>query len=176
MMLPNTIVPGADGSALPCGITVIRLVNEPKMGNLSPEAVRRVEAGLALPAFFELSTADKNEAIPRLSVWVDGLTTLQQAWVLVGANPTRRWVLFLSVDTILTIPAVPPLDVQWERAMHIPDNGPRTPEFRSGWEGHAGIANLDSGNKTQRAFFRSALSEIAKVQILSLDDLNPIVP
>ena len=46
------------------------------MGNLSPEAVRRVEAGLALPAFFELSSEDRKEAVPRLSVWVEGLTTL----------------------------------------------------------------------------------------------------
>lgn len=176
MTLPNTIIPGVDGSSLPHAINVIRLANEPKMGNLSPEAVRRVEASLALPAFFELSSEDRKEAVPRLSVWVEGLTTLQQAWVLVGANPTRRWVLFLSVDTIRTIPAVPPLDVQWEHAMCIADNGPRTPESRPGWEGHAGIANLDSGDKNQRALLRSALSEIAKVQILSLDDLNPIVP
>ena len=175
-MLPNTIVPGTNGSAIPNGLTVIRLANEPKMGNLSPEAVRRVEAGQALPAFFQLSSEDSKEAVPRLSVWVEGLTTLHQAWVLVGANPARRWVLFLSVDAIRTIPAVPPLDVQWERAMHIPDNGPRTPEFRPGWEGHAGIVNLDSGNKTQRALLRNTLSEIARVQILSLDDLNPIVP
>jgi hypothetical protein len=64
------------------------MANEPILNNLSPEFLRRVEDGRALPTFFELSSEDKKQPVPRLSVWVESLTTLAQAWVLVGRDRT----------------------------------------------------------------------------------------
>ncbi len=44
------------------------MANEPKVAHLSPEMVRRVEKGQALPTFFDLSSEDKKQIVPRLSV------------------------------------------------------------------------------------------------------------
>jgi hypothetical protein len=176
---PEPLVPGPDGAPVPGGLRVIRMANEPKVENLSPEFVRRVQEGKALPSFFELSSEDKLEAVPRLSVWLEPLTTVAQAWVLVGANVRRRWVLFLEVDRVREVRApannqlseTPCLDVVWERATVPLDTGERVPETRAGWEGHAGIPNLDCGNKTQKAFLRSELANHAVVRILTDDEL-----
>ena len=73
------IAPGLDGSAVPDGVGLIRMANEPKVANLSPEMVRRVEGGQALPTFFELSSEDNKQPVPRLSVWIEGLTSVAQA-------------------------------------------------------------------------------------------------
>lgn len=61
-------VPGLDGSPVPDRVRLIRMANEPKVAHLSPEMVRRVEKGQALPTFFDLSSEDKKQIVPRLSV------------------------------------------------------------------------------------------------------------
>ena len=157
------------------------MANEPVLNNLSPEFLRRIGEGRALSSFFELSSEDKKQLVPRLSVWVETLTTLAQAWMLVGAKPTRRWAVFLAVDGVNTIhapaaDALPPtqsLEVQWERATVLNDGGERVPETRPGWEGHAGIANLDKGNKTQRKSLQWQLADLATVRILSDAEVVP---
>jgi hypothetical protein len=174
-----SLVPGPDGSPVPEGIKLIRMANEPKVANLSPEAVRRVQDGKAIPAFFELSSEDKKQLVPRLSVWVEGLTTVDQAWVLVGSNPSRSWVVRLEVnqvrsvfaDTVNGAERTPNLEVEWEQATQLTDSGERVPETRPGCEGHAGIANLDKGNKTQRNLLRMQLADFANVQILPKERL-----
>lgn len=65
---PEPIAPGPDGTPVPGGVRVVRLANEPKLQNLSPEAVRRIQEGKALPAFFKLSSEDEKQPVPRLSV------------------------------------------------------------------------------------------------------------
>lgn len=45
--------------------------------------------------------------------------------------------------------------------------GDRLLESRPGWEGHAGIANLDKGDKTQRDSLRWQLAEFAAIEILT---------
>lgn len=168
-------VPGLDGSPVPDWAKLIRMANEPKVAHLSPEMVRRVEKGQALPTFFDLSSEDKKQVVPRLSVWVEGLTSVAQAWTLVGANPARTWVVRLEADEVRRIfapvvdrlPPTPALDIHWERATTVTEAGDRVPEFRSGWEGHAGIANLDKGNKTQRHSLRWQLAECADIEILT---------
>lgn len=176
---PEPLAPGPDGAPVPGGLRVLRMANEPKVANLSPEFLRRVQGGKALPSFFELSSEDKLQAVPRLSVWLEQLTTVAQAWVLVGANERRRWVLFLEVDGVRTVrapaldqfPETPPLDVVWERATAALETGERVPETRPGWEGHSGIPNLDCGNKTQKALLRSQLADRAAVRILTDEEL-----
>lgn len=174
------LAPGPDGSPVPEGVRLIRMANEPKVAHLNPEAVRRVNGGKAIPPFFDLSSEDKRQPLPRLSVWVEGLTSVAQAWVLVGASPTRRWVVRLEAEKVRRIfapavdsfPATPALDIHWERATKVSDPGDRVPETRPGWEGHAGIANLDKGNKTQRDSLRWQLAECADVQILTPGQLT----
>ena len=69
----SPLVPGAEGSPIPAGLRVIRMANEPKVAHLNAEAVLRVNGGKALPSFFELSSEDKQQPIPRLSVpsWLE---------------------------------------------------------------------------------------------------------
>lgn len=173
------LVPGPDGSPIPGGVRLIRMANEPNIAHLSPEAVQRVSEGKAIPAFFDLSSADKQQPVPRLSVWVEGLTSVAQAWVLVGASPARRWVVLLQADAVRSIsapsvdrlPPTPALDVHWERATTVTETGDRVLETRPGWEGHAGIAHLNKGNKTQRNSLRLQLAECAEVQILTREQL-----
>jgi hypothetical protein len=178
-MSPLPLVPGPDGSPIPVGIRLIRMANEPKVAHLNSEAVRRVNDGKALPSFFGLSSEDKKQLVPRLSVWIEQLTSVEQVWVLVGANPSRRWVVRLDSENIRRIfatqvdrhPPTPVLDIHWERATTVNEIGDRVEETRPGWEGHAGITNLDKGNKTQRDSLRLQLAEIADVQILTPDQL-----
>ena len=169
------IAPGSDDSPVPDGVRLIRMANEPKVANLSPEMVRRVQQGQALPSFFDLSSEDKKQPVPRLSVWIVSLTSVAQAWTLVGSNPTRRWVVRLEADRVRRIFAAtadqllptPALDIHWERATTVIDAGDRVPEFRPGWEGHAGVTNLERGNKTQRDSLRWQLAESAAIEILT---------
>ena len=79
------------------------------------------------------------------------------------ADKVRR-VFAAVVDQLSPTPA---LDIHWERATALTDAGDRVPEFRPGWEGHAGIANLDKGNKTQRDSLRWQLAESAAIEILT---------
>lgn len=175
----SPLVPGAEGSPIPAGLRVIRMANEPKVAHLNAEAVLRMNGGKALPSFFELSSEDKQQPIPRLSVWVEVSTSVPEAWNLVGADPVRRWVVWLITDRIRSIaapkldasPPTPSLDVQWERATTLTDTGERVPDNRPGWEGHAGIAHLEKGNKTQRAALRMQLADCAEVQILTNEQL-----
>jgi hypothetical protein len=155
------------------------MANEPRLDTLSPEAIRRVQEGKPIPSFFNLSSEDKLQAVPRLSVWVEQLTTVAQAWILVGASLKRRWVLVLPVDGVRLVsgpafeklPSTPPLEVEWERATRLTEAGERVPETRAGWEGHAGITNLDKGNKTQKEAMRWQLADLAEVRILTEEEL-----
>jgi hypothetical protein len=174
------LVPGPDGSSVPSGIRLIWMANEPNLANLSPEFLRLVQEGKALPPFFDLSSEDKKQPIPRLSVWIKVLTTIPQAWELVGANPKRCWVVFLETDKVRAIsapavekfPPTPCLDVHWERATVHNEKGERLPKNRAGWEGHSGIANLDKGNKTQRDSLRWQLAESATIRVLSSEEIT----
>jgi hypothetical protein len=129
-----------------------------------------------------LSTEDKNQPEPRLSVWVEGLTTTEQAWVLVGAARHRRIVLRLGVDAVRAIPAEPTtpphpgLEVEWEPATLPDGHGGRIPETRPGFEGHAGVARLGDrhGTKAQRKHFRAALARIATIRVLTEEEVARI--
>jgi len=169
------LAPGPDGSPVPDGVWLIRMANEPKVAHLNPEAIRRVNDGKAIPSFFDLSSEDKKQPVSRLSVWVEGLTSVAQGWVLVGASPARSWVVQVRrifAPVVDRFPPTPSLDVHWERATKVTDAGDRVPDIRPEWEGHAGIANLDKGNKTQRDSLRLQLAVCADVQILTQEVLS----
>ena len=148
---------------------------------MSPQAIRTVmEHRCALPDFFELSTEDRKQPSPSLSVWVEALTSVEEAWKLVGSVRRRRIVLKLAVEGIRSIRAEPVdpahsgLDVVWEPATVIDDGGNRLLDFRPGAEGHAGITQLDEGTRIQRKDLRAQLARIATVRILNEVELDRI--
>jgi hypothetical protein len=169
----------ANGTPVPDKCLVIRMGNRPERSKLSPAALDKIDAGKALPEFFQLSSEDKKQDVPRLSVWVLGLTSVAQAWVLVGANDRRICVMQLAVDQVRKVyapesngnPPSPNLDVEWEQAMRRLIDGTYVKETRPGWEGHAGITGLDFGTKIQREAIRLALADLAELRMMSEAEL-----
>lgn len=151
--------PGPDGSPLPAGSWVLRL-SLPVLFNGTTRCS---------PKAFELSSGDRAEPVPRLSVFAEGLTTRRQCFEL-ASNPQRSAVFRLGVDSIRSIrpnpdnPKMPNLDVEWERARTPDESGLLVPDNRPGALGHAGITNLgrsdilDSG---QRKRLRASLADAA---------------
>jgi hypothetical protein len=150
--------PGPTGEPLPPGEWVLRLAVASKdfleTGQVSPEA-------------FALSTEDRRDDPPRLSVWAERLTRPEQAWHLMGEKPSYRLIVRLSVDAIRTlrpnpdIPEVPGLDVQWHPLLN--DDG--SPDSRSGAEGHAGLVGLHAGSPAQRKSWRRRLARLGSEHV-----------
>lgn len=161
----HSALPGNDGAPVPAGVKIFRIG---KNTDLNPAAIERREA---LAIMFELSTADKAAAVPRLSVWVEALTVADQAWDFMGSNPARTVVACLSVEAVNAIPAQPAfavLRVEWERAMVDDGNGNMIPNTRPGAEGHVGITGLNQGgggkaDGNKRKALRSALADLARI-------------
>jgi hypothetical protein len=160
--------PGPDGEPLPSGEWVIRLAALPK---------DFPETGKVNEAVFELSTEDKNERNPRLSVWASGLTTERQAWVLTGSKPKLELVVRLNVDEVRALrpsadaPQTPTLDVQWAPLEMSDADGKPIPDTRAGAEGHAGVSGLhrEPGESRLRTkSLRHELTKIAKAERIDL--------
>ncbi len=88
---------------------------------------------------FSLSTSDKLLPVPKLSVYVLGLTTEAQACALVGNGTTHRLIARVSVAAVREIIVEGNrLDVIWDAAFFADG----TPDTRPGANGHAGIVGL----------------------------------
>jgi hypothetical protein len=88
---------------------------------------------------FSLSSRDKEQPVPKLSVYVEGLTTPEQAYALVGDGTTHRLIAFVAVEAIQNISFQGHrLQAVWDDP--ILDDG--SPDRRPGAEGHAGITGL----------------------------------
>jgi hypothetical protein len=129
------------------------------------------------PKAFELSTEDRNDPVPRLSVWAERLTTPRQAWELMGRKEWYRLVLRINVDDIRSLrpepdsPAVPSLDVQWHPLMIGNEQEATVPDARPGADGHAGITGLmrqigGTVNKLHTKSFRLQLADLATFSLL----------
>src|SRR5262245_53539248 len=143
----SNIQPRSDGEVLPAGVQVFRIG---KNSQLSPAAVA---SGKASPEMFELSTDDKKEPVPRLSIWVEELTIADQAWAFLGCKPSYTVVACLRVDEIHQIKApagFSALRVEWEQSRTKDESGNDVTNRKPGAAGHCGIANLNQGteNKT----------------------------
>ena len=106
----STLAPlGQDGSPVPAGVSVTRLGAEPPLKNLNDPGHALLRGGKAWPGLFAFNSKEREmEATglkPRLSVWLQGYTTVAQAWVLVGGKSSCRIVLTLSVEHIRQISA-----------------------------------------------------------------------
>jgi hypothetical protein len=141
--------PGADGEPVPGNARVIRLAQRSKDFD---------EHGKVSPAAFQLSSTEERQHPPRLSVFIEDLTTPMQAAELLG-RPQYKLAVFLLVDTVRAVrptpdpPGTPGLDVQWHP---IDDDRP-------GAAGHAGITGLNNENRLVRRSFRAKLADLADV-------------
>ncbi|MEG4582985.1 hypothetical protein QUA71_25720 [Microcoleus sp. MON1_C5] len=163
---------GANLAPVPDVCCVLRLARPPKdfaeKGNI---------LAIQLEEDFNLSTEDKKSVPPHLSVWVDYLTTPEQAYKFLPENSPRKLVLCLKVNEIRQIQAnsgqcVYPnlLNVIWVYIYcKVKDKSVKDP--RPGAEGHAGITGLEedsvtneltkSQKKLLRKDLRSKLAELA---------------
>jgi hypothetical protein len=157
--MQDRLRPGSKGEPLPEGQTVFRLGKPTKDGFV------------ASPVHFELSTKDEQSELQALSVWVEGLTTVQQSLEFIESNrEALRLVLYLSVDTVRGIRPdpdsldVPPLDVVWDPLTLQNGNGTE-PDTRPGAEGHAGITGLKRPPRVSRTHYKSIRSQLADLAV-----------
>jgi hypothetical protein len=138
----NPVTQGADGTAVEETLFVLRCVEPPhdyQIGGLVlPAQMVQIESG------FQLSSADEKSTPPHLSVWVEPLTTVEQAYRFLPENSKRKTLaLRIQISCIKQIFATESgldyphlLDVVW---VHIESSEP-------GAEGHAGITGLDDAS------------------------------
>jgi hypothetical protein len=154
-------LPLRDDSPLDSDEWVLRLAE----ANLDPTDTHRCS-----PKAFELSSLEKQQAGPGLSVFAERLTTPEEAWSL-GSNPRRTRVFRLLVGEVRRVrptpesAEMPGLDVRWERAYTTGPYGGQIPDTRPGAEGHAAITGLgrtDLLDKNQRKRVRVKLADAAR--------------
>ncbi|TAG92816.1 MAG: hypothetical protein EAZ09_16085 [Oscillatoriales cyanobacterium] len=173
---------GSNLTPIPDACCVLRLARPPKdfaeNGNIS---------AIQLNEEFTLSSDDKMSYPPHLSVWVDSLTTPEQAYKFLAENSPRKLVLRLKVNEICkiqgnfgesTYPNL--LNVIW---VHLFDeiDGKRIRDCRAGADGHSGIIGLDEKSvpeglsknqqKILRKDLRSKLAELASKDCFQIPDL-----
>lgn len=153
-----------DREPLPSGTTVLRLGRKTLNGRLDPFV-------------FQLTTKDKADNPPRLSVWDETLTTPLQAWSFAEYSDKYTCYVTLAVDdirgiTILpTIPVTEPLNVVWHPLM-VNAHGIQSPDQRPGTDGHAGITGIETKtkpaapDKPQREYIRFQLVNISTMHHL----------
>lgn len=168
-------------SPVPNECRVLRLARSPK-----DFSENRKILAIQLDEEFALSTEDRKSVPPHLSVWVDCLTTPEQAYSFLPEDSPRRLVLRLRVDEIREIEgnsgeqSYPNLlDVIWVYLFHD-INSKRVRDCRPGADGHSGITGLDEGaapdgltnrqKKNLRKDLRSKLAEVASKDCFLLAD------
>jgi len=157
---------GPEGTKVPKESPVLRMWFRPK------DWPRETGAGAFVSAFslssrstiataFALSTEDRKNHSPYLSVFESSLTTVKQAYKITGEN--KPLALRLQVDDIRELESTDGtnyLDVQWFTAW-IEINGRRRPNSLEGSEGHAGIVGLDKPSRAERKRYRVKLADLA---------------
>jgi len=152
---------GKDGELLAGSAIVFRMCYKNLLNHVY---VSRGSGALAM-AFaeaFVLSTADKNQSPPYLSVYEESLTTFKEGKQLTGG---KDMVLRLPVVDIrgLKNPSGYTLNVCWFLAQ-IPVNGSFAADNRPGSIGHCGITGLSRPPKLPHLdwkWFRVRLADIA---------------
>ena len=145
------------GEQVPDEEILLRLAFLSSDGRISPEA-------------FELSSSDKRQNPPRLSVYAASRTTPQQAWEIGNRNPRFVAVARIATSDVRQLRPdsdrsdIRPFDVRWDRLT----------EQRPGADGHAGIIGLDQGGRTQRRIYRVKLSDLANKKFIEY--LGPPFP
>jgi len=141
---------GANLTPVPDICCVLRLARLPK-----DFATNGKISAVQLSDEFILSSIDKESVPPHLSVWVESLTTPEQAYKFLPENSPRKLVLRLKVDEIRQIqgnsgetryPNL--LNVIWVYRFQT-INGKQTRDLSLGANGHSGIIGLDEESVPQ---------------------------
>ena len=160
MAADEPLRPGTKGEALPLGEVILRLARAPK---------DFAKTGKASAASFDLSSRDKEAAIPSLSVFAERLTTPEQALALLDHPGGYDLVLRLNVDAVRALrpvpdtPEVPSLDVWWDPLTLVDAGGVMVPDPRPGAAGHAGIVGLSRPNNVPRLYYKSLRAQLAQI-------------
>lgn len=136
-------------------------LNEPIPGGTRVFRLARPESSTGEPTYtaFELSTEDRVQEPPKLSVWLDALTQPEQAREVIPHPQSYTFALYLKTDTVRTIhqrlPGPPqmitPLDVVW-------DPLPTPPQYshRPRWlDGHCGVTGLLRPPQIERKVYKT---------------------
>ncbi|MGL6075067.1 MAG: hypothetical protein ACRC8S_12985 [Fimbriiglobus sp.] len=140
---------------------MFRCQKPPRKEALNIEALELLASGEVLARCFELSSQDRLETPPCLSVWDEIYTSVQQAWRFRGSDPEVFLLIRLAVAGVREIEVHTKLDVIY-RELHL--------ENRPGAEGHCGVLNLDLGSKVQRQEVRHRLARLASGNVRMLTD------
>jgi hypothetical protein len=168
-------------SSVPNECRVLRLARPPK-----DFSEKRSISAIQLTEEFALSSEDKKSVPPHLSVWVDSLTTPEQAYSFLGENSSRKLVLRLQVEEIRRTEGncgetsySGLLDVIWVHLFQSID-GRSVKDSRPGADGHSGIIGIDEGSaptglsknqkKLLRKDLRSKLADIASKDCFLITD------
>jgi len=138
---------GADGAPLPPEAVVFRL-GESLNGKIPEQA-------------FRLSSEDRKQIPPKLSVWDKDQTTPPQAHELMGKSPRYALAGYMPVVSIRSVVdgagGELPLDVVWDH------------DDRLGAGGHCGVVGLDGPDtkqaKERRAQLRRILADLANERV-----------
>lgn len=184
----NEKLPGENLTPVPDVCCVLRLAQLPKdfeeKGNILAVQLDDLEK-----KDFILSSKDKESSPPHLSVWVDCLTTPEQAYRFLPIDSNRKLALRLKVNEIRKIkgnsgecfyPNL--LDVIWVYMYMINTaTGESIRDNRPGAEGHSGITGLDEEStpdkltknqkKILRKDLRAQLAELASKDCFKITDL-----
>lgn len=149
--------PGPEGTPLPRGAEIFRLFRATNDGQCPPEA-------------FHLSSEDKTQAVPRLSVWETTNTTCAEADGLTSQR--YGMAAFLLVDEVRQLrpepdhPGVLNLDVEWEAATELV-GGVRMRVDKPGASGHCGITRLNqersADGNSLKSFRKSLYARLARL-------------
>jgi hypothetical protein len=153
--MPNySIMMGIEGSPVHPAEDVIRYTHIVAVGHPDEPAPWD-------QAFVPSSKEREQGAAACLSVYVETLTSVAVGWRLLPNRHKYKRALRLGVNSICQVPrenGIPKLAVIWERAL-VEVDGKETVDLRPGAEGHAGIANTQSGSKNQRKECREQLAK-----------------
>ncbi|MBM3460461.1 MAG: hypothetical protein FJX77_18235 [Armatimonadetes bacterium] len=143
---------GREGDPIPSGLWLIRLVREDWF---EAEQGRLVWVD---PHAFDLSSDDKKATPPHLSLFVEAMTTLDQAWELGGRNIRKTHAILVPVGAVRSVSSnAGSLDVVWTRT-----GGAAGP----GSCGHVGIVGWqlgdDAASKKRRKHVRQRLADAAR--------------
>ena len=154
--------PGNDGEPLPDGEWVSRTW---KRKFISKD-------GAIGELLFMPTTEDKKDPRHRLSVWVERLTTEENAFLLSNTTSAEAILVRLNVDDVRGIRPqpdsidVPHLQAEWHPLIHPDGKGGSIPDTRPGASGHSGIRDLLFGSKLQRRSLRVQLAELAQQEFI----------
>jgi hypothetical protein len=115
---------------------------------------------IQIASFFELTSDDKEQKPPRCSLWAEQKTSVLQAFAFQNTQSCPRWIVRFPVELISAAEwpfsaSIRP-EIVWDEDVE---------KLKPGWEGHAGILNLQQGgdskdDKAKRRAIRTWIADL----------------